>query len=87
MFFNRYDLNKDQQLFDAVNEISQDISLCYQPQNDFHDCFGDPNYDMNKPGHDIQYGKFSWFAAMTMELGNKEQKDVLRKYYGNPGKI
>lgn len=61
------------------------MGIFYTIQNDFYDCFSDPSC-LNKPGHDIEIGKFSWLATMAMEHGTEKQKDVMRKYYGKFGK-
>lgn len=75
----------DEKLFDVIKEISLGIGYFYQVQNDFLDCFGDSA--LQKPGSDIENGKATWLAASTMELGNDQQKDVMRKCYGKNGKM
>lgn len=82
--FDRYDLKVDQKVFDNIKQITLIIGVWYQAQNDFIDCYVDP---VTKPGHDIENGKLSWFAAMAMERGSEEQKNVMRKNYGKYGKI
>lgn len=67
-----------------MKEITQVIGPWFQAQNDYLDYFVDQK---SKPGHDIENGKFSWFAAMVMENGSEYQKDVMRKNYGKYGKI
>lgn len=82
----RYDLNTDQKSFEAVKVISNEVGPFFQAQNDYLDVFDGQRF-LNKPGHDIQNGQFSWLATMAMELGTEQQKDIMRKYYGKNGKI
>lgn len=79
-------MNVDQKAFEDVKVISNEIAPFYQAQNDFYDCFGDQN-EWNKSAQDIENGKCTWCAMMAMELGNDQQKDVMRKYYGDFGKM
>lgn len=82
----RYDLNKDRKTFEAIKRITHEIGPFFQAQNDYLDCFADQSL-LNKPGHDIEIGQFSWFATMAMELGTEQQKDIMRRCYGKCGKI
>lgn len=83
---HRYDLNADQKSFDALKEVCYEIGPYYQAQNEYLDVFGDLSC-LNKPGNDIQNGSFSWFAAMAMQLGNEQQKNIMRRNYGKRGKF
>lgn len=80
----RYDLNADQKAFDAIKLFTPTIGLWYQAQNDFFDLVDD---QLNKPGHDIENAKLSWFATMAMIHGSEDQKNIMRKNYGKYGKI
>lgn len=79
-----YDRYNDESIFDALKKISNEIGYFYQTQNDFLDCFGNPNV-LNKPGTDIQDGKCTWLAVNTMELGNDQQREIMKKCYGKNG--
>lgn len=73
----------DKKIFDDFKEITQIVGPFFQAQNDYLDCYVNQK---SKPGHDIENGKFSWFAATTMEIGSEDQKNVMRKNYGKYGK-
>lgn len=84
MFSVRY---KDEKAFDDIKDIAFDIGHFYQAQNDFLDCFGDPGV-LKKPGTDIEDGKCTWQAALTIEtLGNDRQKGIMKECYGKKGRI
>lgn len=71
---------------DQVKRISNDIGHFYQVQNDYYDCFGEPDV-MKKPGSDIAEGKCTWLATKCMELGSHEDKEVLEECYGKSGEL
>lgn len=77
-------MKANKKIFDDFKEITQVIGPWFRAQNDYLDYYVDQK---SKPGHDIENGKFSWFAATTMEIGSDEQKDVMRENYGKYGKI
>lgn len=62
-----------------MNEIFR-----FKVQNDFLDCFGDPDV-LKKPGTDIEDGKCTWLAVSAMELASNKQKGVLVECYGRNG--
>lgn len=82
----RYDFNTHQKSFKAIELISNEIGPFFQTHNEYLDCFDDQSR-LNKPGHDIQDGQFTWFATMAMELGTEQQRDIMRRNYGKHGKI
>lgn len=79
-------MNVDKKLFDTVKLISHDTGIFYTVMNDYLDCY-DSESCINKPGSDIEFGKFSWLAVMAMEHGTDQQKDTMMKFYGKSGKI
>lgn len=81
--FNSY---KDEKVFNDIEDISYEIGHFYQVQNDFLDCFGEPGV-LQKPGTDIEDGKCTWLATLTMEIGNDQQKEIMKKCYGKNGKF
>lgn len=64
-------------IFDQMGEY-------YQVQNDFYDCFGDPEV-LKKQGRDIEDGQCTWLAVKCMELANEEQKKIMIECYGKNG--
>lgn len=79
-------MSRDQKLFDAIKEITHEFGPYFQAQNDYLDIYDEKNL-LNKPGHDIEIGKFSWCATIVMTHGTEQQKDVMRKCYGKKGNM
>lgn len=75
---------RDKEVFEDMKRITLIIGPWFQAQNDYIDCYVDQH---SKPGHDIENGKFSWFATMAMEIGSDDQKDRMRKNYAKYGKF
>ncbi|OTF79974.1 hypothetical protein BLA29_009862 [Euroglyphus maynei] len=59
-----------------------DIGELFQIQDDFLDCFGNPE-QMGKIGTDIKDGKCSWLIVRALQLANEQQRNLLIKHYGN----
>ncbi|KAK4259177.1 hypothetical protein QN277_005534 [Acacia crassicarpa] len=66
-----------------VKNILVDMGIYFQVQDDYLDCFGDPE-TIGKIGTDIEDFKCSWLVVKAMELSNEEQKKVLYENYGKP---
>lgn len=77
-------MDADKQLFDDVKAIMNDMGYLCQMQNDFMDMYTDSNVT-KKTGNDVENGTFCWLSAMAMKLGNEQQKDVMRTFYGKNG--
>lgn len=82
MWFRRYDLTADKQLFDSVKAIACEMGIFLQARNDFLDCFADASELQYKPPVDIKSGICTWLSAMAMELGNEQQKSTMQTHYG-----
>ncbi|XP_017471068.1 PREDICTED: farnesyl pyrophosphate synthase-like [Rhagoletis zephyria] len=79
---------KDRKIFDACEAITIELGQFLQIQNDFLDCFGNPDVT-GKIGTDIQANKCSWLAVQCMERANPEQRAIMEECYGqyDPQKI
>ncbi|XP_074269012.1 farnesyl pyrophosphate synthase 1-like isoform X1 [Silene latifolia] len=64
-----------------VKDILLDMGIYFQVQDDYLDCFGDPE-KVGKIGSDIRDFKCSWLVVKAMELCNEEQKKLLCDNYG-----
>ncbi|KAL6197794.1 hypothetical protein ACLB2K_027588 [Fragaria x ananassa] len=66
-----------------VKNLLIDMGIYFQVQDDYLDCFGDPE-TIGKIGTDIEDFKCSWLVVKALELSNEEQKKTLHENYGNP---
>lgn len=57
----------------------------FQVQDDFLDCFGNPDVT-GKIGTDIQDNKCTWLAVLCMQRATEAQKQIMRDCYGKHGK-
>nr|KJB57874.1 hypothetical protein B456_009G184900 [Gossypium raimondii] len=66
-----------------VKNILVDMGIYFQVQDDYLDCFGNPE-TIGKIGTDIEDFKCSWLVVKALEICNEEQKKVLYENYGKP---
>ncbi|PON90320.1 Polyprenyl synthetase [Trema orientale] len=71
-----------------VKNILVEMGIYYQVQDDYLDCFGDPKI-VGKYGSDVEDFKCSWLVVKAYELGNEEQRKLLKDNYGktDPEKV
>ncbi|XP_022868294.1 farnesyl pyrophosphate synthase 1-like [Olea europaea var. sylvestris] len=64
-----------------VKNVLIDMGIYFQVQDDYLDCFGDPE-KIGKIGTDIEDFKCSWLVVKALEHCNEEQKKILFEHYG-----
>merc|ERR1712194_744175 len=67
-------------LFHVCRQLSIDIGIKFQVDDDYLDCYGDPAVT-GKVGTDIEDFKCSWIVAKALELANDDQYEVLKLHY------
>ena len=71
----------DEKELDIAREICMALGEKFQIQDDYLDCFGDPDF-IGKIGTDIQDHKCSWLCVQALKLMNESQKSVFESCYG-----
>ncbi|CAA6670109.1 unnamed protein product [Spirodela intermedia] len=67
--------------FVAVKDILVQMGIYFQVQDDYLDCFGDPDV-IGKIGTDIEDFKCSWLVVQALERADENQKKILNENYG-----
>lgn len=68
-------------VFGDIKKILVEIGKYYQIQDDYIDCYGDPD-KTGKIGTDICDNKCSWLIVKALEKCSEEQREILAKNYG-----
>ncbi|GES63923.1 farnesyl pyrophosphate synthetase [Aspergillus terreus] len=69
-----------------VETIMLPVGECFQVQDDYLDCFGDPSV-IGKVGTDIEDHKCTWLIVRALTLCSAEQRQVLDFSYGRQGTV
>lgn len=67
--------------FVDVKNILVEMGTYFQVQDDYLDCFGDPEV-IGKIGTDIEDFKCSWLVVQALERADENQKNILMETYG-----
>ncbi|XP_034238712.1 farnesyl pyrophosphate synthase-like isoform X2 [Thrips palmi] len=78
----------DEAAHDAARDISSDLGLLYQVQDDYLDTYGIIR-KMGKGRTDIKNGKCTWIIVEAINRANDEQRQRLKENYGydDPKKV
>ncbi|XP_018563021.1 farnesyl pyrophosphate synthase isoform X2 [Anoplophora glabripennis] len=71
----------DEELHRQAKTILLEIGTFFQIQDDFLDCFGNPEVT-GKKGNDIKEGKCSWLAVVALQRANPAQRKLMEEHYG-----
>lgn len=52
-------------------------------QDDFLDCFGNPEVTGKDAGNDIKEGKCTWLSVVALQRATPAHKQILKRHYGS----
>nr|AKM16734.1 farnesyl diphosphate synthase [Mylabris cichorii] len=73
----------DPEMHRQAKTILMEMGLFFQIQDDFLDCFGDPE-KTGKDCNDIREGKCTWLSVVALQRANPQQRKIMEEYYGRP---
>lgn len=73
----------DDAAYKLAEEICIEMGQYFQIQDDFLDCFGDPEV-IGKVGTDIEDNKCSWLVVQALNRADEAQRRVIEANYGKP---
>lgn len=71
----------EKEAYAIAEEICMTMGQYFQIQDDYLDCFGDPE-TIGKIGTDIEDNKCSWLVVKALEIATKEQRAIIEENYG-----
>jgi len=74
---------KDEAAYEKANEICIKLGQFFQIQDDYLDCYGDPEV-IGKIGTDIQDNKCGWLVVQALLKCTDEQRKIIEENYGRP---
>nr|AHH34857.1 farnesyl diphosphate synthase [Epicauta gorhami] len=73
----------DPEMHRQAKTILMEMGSFFQIQDDFLDCFGDPE-KIGKDCNDIREGKCTWLSVVALQRANPQQRKIMEEYYGRP---
>lgn len=75
----------DEAAYSKANEICELLGQFFQIQDDYLDCYGDPEV-IGKIGTDIQDNKCGWLVVQALKKCTAAQRKVIEENYGKKDK-
>merc|ERR1719232_42523 len=72
---------QENEAYDLARTICLKMGEYFQIQDDFLDCFGDPEV-IGKVGTDIQENKCSWLVVQALQKADSNQRKIIEDNYG-----
>ncbi|KAJ8980675.1 hypothetical protein NQ317_013287 [Molorchus minor] len=73
----------NKELHKQITPTLLEMGIYSQMQNDYDDCFGDPDVT-GKYGTDIQEGKCTWLSARVLQEATPSQRKIMKEHFGKP---
>ena len=76
---------KEASKFEEARDICMDMGHYFQAQDDYLDCFGDPEVT-GKVGTDIEDNTCTWLVVEFLKIASEKEKEILAQNYGKKDK-